>query len=120
MVLAYKNIEDYTDNAADWVQDILSSYDINICKGSYNVEERQITYPTDPNIYHYISTKAFYYHINQKNRNTLPRIQKYTERGFHFAGYYDSRHNMVQLMDSNSVHKLSTFDGPDQYFLDND
>jgi hypothetical protein len=117
MVLTYKDDDYDTANADDWVQDILSSYDINICRGSYCVDKRRVTFPTDPNIFHYVSSHKFYYDIQPNNRNMLPRIKKYQRRGFHFAGYYDSESDAVQLMSLNTIIQGPLID-PDHYFLE--
>jgi hypothetical protein len=119
MVLAYKDDDDDPDSADDWIQDILSSYDINICKGSYCVDERCVTFPTDSNIFHYVLSHKFYYHLQTNNRNMLCRIKKYQRRGFHFAGYYDSLTDAIQLMSLNIVVEAPFID-PDHYFLEND
>jgi hypothetical protein len=115
MVLSYKD-PDAAMYSESWKVDILKSYDINICRCSYDVDDREVTFPTDTNIYHYVKTGRFYYDVVEGNNNTLPRISKYQSRGFEFAGYYDKNNDMIHLLSSNQIIQRRSIE-PDDYFL---
>jgi hypothetical protein len=84
---------------------ILSSYDINVCRCSYDVFTRRISYPCDKHDYMYAQARKFFYTVHRNCRDTLKRIAKYQSRGFEFLGYYQVCRNdsFIHLASSNAI-----------------
>jgi hypothetical protein len=74
----------------NWVDDILDSYDINVCKGMLDIDTRRISYPiSDEYTFFFVRARKFYYELRSNNRDAGQRILKYTRRGFEHVAYFD-------------------------------
>lgn len=86
-----------------FIEDILSNYDINICRGSLDINTRVVSYPTDPTIFDYVMSRRFYYELRRgENYSMLVRCEKYARRGFALMGYVDMRRKLVHRVSDNS------------------
>ena len=101
---------------AEIAKEVLGSFDINICRAWFHLENRRVSFPCDSNDFYYVLQRSFYVKLRVSGINFL-RVKKYQERGFTNEGYLDDRSNIVHLISENKIVQCSIRHPHHEYFL---
>jgi len=79
-------------------KNVLKSFDINICSGMYNINDRTVTFPSDPDIFWFVYNQAFYSDHKRSGSSMLQRVSKYRNRGFRHLGYWNKSSRLAHVL----------------------
>ena len=82
---------------------VLDAFDINICKCTYTLEDRTISFPTDVTVFQYVLQRLFYVKQSRNKPMELRRVLKYQSRGFRLCGYWSEDETVAHVLSTNEL-----------------